>query len=214
MKRILILALTAVLAFSVVGPAAAKKKKPKPAAPAPIEMKFFLRTEPECATFSLSLIDGEDESDCYYGIDDMFNEYPEAKPAIGDPVDHYIATEGLPLKLDPSRKVVGSLSIAAYGATVQGQRAWAGIGNAEVDVTLKAEIAGEEKVLGTFSKAYFAPPNHLEVVDFEFTLDPALAGAVADSITLDVWTHGNVLFGRGIEHDSDPAPFVTIPGLK
>lgn len=216
MKKTLTLALAGLLAVALVGPAgAAKKKKPKPPpAPTPVELKFFLRTDPDCAALYLSLTDGEDETNCFFGVDDMLNEYPQAEPLIGDPVDHYVAADGVPLKLDATRKATGSFQIIAYpSGRVQGQPVWFGMGNAEVDVTLKAEIAGEEKVLGTFTKAYTAGPSHTEVVDFEFAIDPALHGLTANSVTLDVWTHGTVVFGRGIEHDSDPAPFVNIPAL-
>jgi hypothetical protein len=216
MKKLVTIVLVGLLAFGLLGPASAKKKKAKkPPAPVPVEMKFFLRTEPSCEAPFLSLTDGEDESNCFFGFDDMLNEYPQAEPVIGDPVDHYVAADGVPLKLDTTRKVVGSFQIIAYPSSrVSGQPVWFGMGNAEVDVTLKASIAGEEKVLGTFTKAYTAGPSHTEVVDFEFLLDPALQGATVDSLTLDVWTHGTVVFGRGIEHDSDPAPFVTVPALQ
>jgi hypothetical protein len=206
-KKTITLVLVGLLAFVVLGPAAAKKKKPKkPSAPVPVEVQYFLRTEEACEAPFLSTTDGEDVSDCFFGVDDMFNEYAAAQAAIGDPVDHYVAADGLPLKLDAARKAVGTISIRGWNGT--------GVGSAVVDLTLKATIAGEEKELGTFSHSYTAGPNQVEQVDFEITIDPAVAGLVAEGLTLDVYAHGNIILGRGVEHDSDPAPSITIPAFK
>jgi hypothetical protein len=209
-RKTITLMLVAVLALAVTGPVAAKKKK-KPR-PAPVDVQYFLRTGEGCE-LSLSLTDGEDASDCFYGVDDMFNEYPQLQgnAVFAEGTDHYIAAEGLPLTLDPTRKATGTISIRAYGAP--GTLTF-GIGNAEVDLTLKATVAGEEKELGTFTHAYTAGPNHVEVVEFEIPIDPAFAGVVAEGLTLDVWTHGTVLFGRGIEHDSEIPPSIKVPALK
>ncbi|MDQ3981881.1 MAG: hypothetical protein M3271_04285, partial [Actinomycetota bacterium] len=111
MKKTITLVLVGLLAFAVVGPADAKKKKPKKPTAVPVEVQFFLHTDEDCAAPFLSLSDGEDVTDCFFGVDDMFNEYPQAEPAFGDPVDHYVASEGLPLTLDPSRKVTGTITI-------------------------------------------------------------------------------------------------------
>lgn len=218
MRKTITLALTAALAFALVGPADAKKKKPKkPPAATPVEVQYFLRTEESCEAPFLSLTDGEDPSDCFFGIDDMFNEYPQLQgnAVFGEGTDHYTASEGLPLKLDASRKVTGTMTIRGYNPTVNGQGVimW-GIGEAEVDITLKATIAGAEKEIGTLNHAYTAGPNHLEKVDFEFTIDPSLNGAVVEGLTLDVRTHGTVIFGRGIEHDAEVPPSIKIPAFQ
>jgi hypothetical protein len=206
-KRFVALVLAGLLAFVIAGPASSKKKpKPKPKLKK-VSVQFFLHTEEGCSgQYLLTLADGEDATDCFFGVDDMLNEYPEAEPAIGNPVDSYVASEGVPLTLDASRKVTGTMTLVGWAGT--------GVGDAEVDITLKATIAGEEKEIGTLNHAYSPGPEHAETVEFEFTIDPTLNKAVADTLALDVYTHGNVLFGRGIEHDSEVPPSLTVPALK
>ncbi|MDQ3914528.1 MAG: hypothetical protein M3323_04230 [Actinomycetota bacterium] len=207
MKKLVTLGVVAVLALGLIGPADAKKKKKKKPAAAPVEVQYFLRMDEDCDAPFLSLTDGEETSDCFFAVDDMFNEYPQAQAAFGDPVDRYVAADGLPLTLDTSRTVTGSF-------TVRGWSGVGGVGLAEVDVTLVATIAGEEKEIGTFNHSYTAGPLHEEEIAFEMTLDPALAGVEVEGLTLGVHTHGNVVLGRGIEHDSDVPPSVKIPALK
>lgn len=213
MKRIVTFVLVGALAFGLLGPAQAKKKKPKPSAPTPVEIQYFLRTEENCEVFSLMLADGEDATDCAFVVDDMFNDNP--LPIQGPVVDSYVAAEGVPFVLDPTRKVTGSITLRGTGGSLAGQPIELGLGNAEVDLTLKATIAGEEKVLGTFNEAYSVmAPNQRHQIDFELTLDAALAGATVEALTLDVFTHGTVLGGRGIEHDAEVPPSIKIPALK
>ena len=202
-KKIVTLGLVGLLALGLLSPASAAKKKKKPKAPVPVEVQFFLRADDGCPEPYLSTEAGSADGFCYYGVDDMFNEYG-ADAAFGDPVDHYVATDGVPLKLDPARKVTGSITISGWAGT--------GIGPAELDVTLKGTIAGEEKVLGTFAESYTGEPNVDHVSEFEITIDPALAGAVLDGLTLDVYSHGTTLFGRGAEHNGQS--FIKVPAFQ
>ena len=204
MKKTITLALAAVLAFALLGPAEAKKKKPKkPPAPAPVEVQFFLRADTDCPETYLSTTAGTADDSCYFGVNDMFNELGE-NPIGGDPVRHYAATDGVPLTLDPTRKVTGTITVSGWSGT--------GLGNAELDVTLLATIAGEEKVLGTFTESYTGEANTDHVSTFEIVLDPSFAGAVAETLTLDVNAHGVTLFGRGVEHNGQS--FIKVPALK
>ena len=202
MKKIAIFVLASVLAFGLLGPAAAKKKK-KPPAPAPVEVQFFLRADADCPEPYLSTTAGSDDGGCYYGVNDAFNE---TGPALvsGDPVDHYVAVDGVPLTLDPTRKVTGSITVSGWAGT--------GLGNAELDVTLIGTIAGEEVTLGTFAESYTGEPNTNHTSEFEIALDPALAGAVVEGLTLDVYSHGVTVFGRGAEHNGQS--WIKVPGLK
>ena len=212
MKKLVTIAVVGALAFGLLGPAEAKKKK-KPKAPVPVEVQFFLHTEENCEVFSLTLTDGEDATDCAFVIDDMFNDDP--LPIQGPVVDSYTASEGVPLKLDPTRKVTGSITLRGTGGSLAGQPIELGMGNAEVDLTLKATIAGEEKVLGTYTESYTVlAPNQRHQIDFELTLDPALAGTTIDALVLDVFTHGTVVGGRGVEHDAEVPPSIKVPALQ
>jgi hypothetical protein len=204
LKKVAIFVLAGVLAFGLLGPAAAKKKKPKkPPALAPVEVQFFLRADTDCPEAYLSTTAGSEDDWCYYGLNDTFNETgPEA--VSGDPVDHYVAVDGVPLTLDPTRKVTGSLTISGWAGT--------GVGNAELDVALLATIGGEEKTLGTFAESYSGEPNTNHVAAFEIEIDPALAGAVVESLTLDVHSHGMTVFGRGAEHNGQS--WIKVPALQ
>ena len=200
MKKIITFVLVGVLAFGVLGPATAKKKAKKPV---PVDLQFFMRRD-DCATDAdnphLSLTDAED-ADCFGGAS-MLNEVlgKEATAEL------YPAADGVPVKLDPTRKVTGSISMRNWNG--------AGAGNVDVDLELIALIGGEEKPVGTFSTSYIAVPAQTEVIPYEMDLDPAVAGAVAEGLTLSVYHHGvNVGIAGGIEHD-DPVSFITIPALK
>ena len=202
MKKLMTFSLVAVLAFGLLAPAEAKKKKPKPA-PAPVELQFFMRADEGCEAPYLSLTAGTADDSCYYGVNDMFNEYP-SNPLAGDPVDHYVATDGVPFTIDPTRKVTGTVEISAWNGL--------GMGAGEVDVTLLGTIAGEEKELGTFHEAYTGEPDTNHVSNFEIELDPALAGVVIEGLTLDVYVHGVVVGGRGPEHNG--LSFVKVPAIQ
>lgn len=200
MKKVVTLAVVAALALVVVGPADAKKKKPKKLSPAAVQ--YFLRTAEDCTAPFLSTTDGEDV-DCIYG-DTGFSAVGEA--AGEDWSMTYVASDGLPLVLDTAGKVTGSMAIRGWNTA-------GGIGEAEVDLVLSATIAGEEKEIGTFNHAYSAGPAHVETIEFEMVLDPALAGVTLDGMSLNVYAHGLTVGGRGVEHD-DVVPSITIPALQ
>ncbi|HEX2293688.1 MAG TPA: hypothetical protein VHN37_00065 [Actinomycetota bacterium] len=203
MKKVITIGLAGLLAVSLLGPAAAaKKKKKKPPAPAPVELQFFMRRD-DCNTDAdnphLSLTDAED-FDCIPSAT-LNNVYG---PEIA--TDVYPAADGVPLTLDPTRKVTGSLSLRSWNG--------AGIGIVDVDIKLLGVIAGEEKELGAVQTSYTAVPAETAVVTYEIELDPALAGAVAEGLTLTVFTHGaNAGIAGGVEHD-DPPSWVKVPALQ
>lgn len=208
MRKIVTLALAGLLAFALLGPAsAAKKKKPKkPPAPVPVELQFFLRAEESCAEAYLSLTDGEDV-DCLYS--DSFLNPLYAGPVGGatgiDPVIHYTAADGVPLTLDTTRKVAASIATRGWNQT--------GVGVSEWEFALVGEVAGEEKVLATHTVSTTTGPAEPSLLEFEMELDPALAGAVVDTLRLDVMIDGTFVGGRGIEHD-EPASTIKVPALK
>lgn len=201
MKKILVLLVVGALAVGVLGPAAAKKKK-KPKAPVPVELQYFLRTDADCAAPFLSLKDAED-GDCIYGDGGLADVYSQS--GLLDMTSHYVAADGLPVTLDPTRHVTGEVAIRGWNGT--------GVGAAEIEFTLIATIAGEEKELGTYSESYTAGPQETKVIAFEMTLDPALAGATVEALTLDVNAHGVTVGGRGVEHD-EPVSSIQVPALQ
>lgn len=200
----MILMLVGLLGLAVLGPAAAKKKKPKkPPAPVPVELQFFMRRD-NCNSDAdnphLSLTDSPDDVECIPSAT-LNNVYgPEIATEL------YPAADGVPLTLDPSRKVTGSISFRSWNGV--------GVGPVDVDIKLLGVIGGEEKELGAVQTSYTAVPAETAVVTYEMSLDPALAGMVAEGLTLTVFTHGaNVGIAGGVEHD-DPVSFVKIPALQ
>lgn len=206
MKRIITLALVAVLALSIIGPAdAAKKKKKKKRRAVPIELQYFLRAPESCNDGPfLSLTDGED-ADCVYGDTILNPVYGATGGALADPVLHYPAVDGVPLRLDPSRKVSAAISTRGWNNTGAGVSDWT--------FTLIATIAGEEKEIGTHSASQQTGPADPKVLEFEMEIDPATAGAVVEEIRLDIYIEGVLIGGRGVEHD-EPVSSITIPAFK
>lgn len=203
MKKLIVLGLVSGLVLGVFGPADAKKKKKKPAAPVPVELQFFLRTNGDCDAPFLSLTDGED-GDCVYGDGGIVGEvYQET--GLLDMVNHYAATDGLPLQLDTSRPLAGSIGVRGWNG--------AGVGQAEVEFTLFGTIAGEEVELGTYSESYTAGPQETTVFELNVELDAKYAGATVEGLKLDVYIHGATIGGRGVEHD-EPVSFIKVPALQ
>jgi hypothetical protein len=201
-KKTIILVLVAILGISLIGPATAKRKKRKPKAPVPVELPYFLRMDAECTAPSLSLVDAEDP-DCVYGDGGLADAYQEA--GLLDMVAHYVAADGLPFVLDTARHVTGSIGIRGWNG--------AGVGDAQVDITLFGTIAGEEVELGTYSEAYTPLPQETKVIELDLEIDPAFAGATIEGLKLDIYSHGLTLGGRGVEHD-EPVSMIKVPALK
>lgn len=203
MRKIVIFMLVGLLGVAVLGPAAAKKKKPKkPAAPVPVELQYFLRAPESCTTDSfLSLTDGTD-ADCVY-VDSATNAVATA--AGLDAWMHYPAVDGLPLTLDTARKVVATIATRGANGT--------GAGPTSFEFVLVGTVAGEEKELARHTESGTFGPGEIKTMEFEMTLDPALAGAILEGLRLDVYVEGPALVGRGIEHD-EPVSSIKVPALK
>lgn len=203
MKRLLILALVGALALSIAGPAAAKKKKKKEKPPAPVELQYFLRATESCNDGPfLSLTDAEDV-DCVYGDTVLNPIYGGA--GVLDPVLHYPAVDGLPLTLDPSRKVAASISTRGWNSTGAGISDWT--------FTLIATVGGEEKEIATHSASQTTGPAETNVLEFEMELDPAVAGTVTEELRLDIYIEGVLVGGRGVEHD-EPVSSIIVPAFE
>ena len=218
MKKTLIAVLVlALVGGSLAAPAVAKKKKKKPA-PVAVDQQFFLRDADGCETSEnqLSLTDGVDAG-CWYADSGVLYDVVVGAGLLtpADLGQSWTAVDGTPLTLDASKPIVGEISTASGACLVDGGCAPVGIGagQATLDVTVFATIAGEEKELGTFSESYVVVPGAPHTSKVEIPVDAALTGQEVESLRVLTYLHGAAM-GHGIIVLDDPTSFITVPSFK
>ena len=99
------------------------------------------------------------------------------------------ATEGLPLTLDATRAIRGT--IHASSMDVGGGLPPLGAGPATLHGAVTATVAGDEKVLGTFTAEYLVgSAQKTYEVPFEVAPDAALGEAELTTFALELWSGG------------------------
>jgi hypothetical protein len=198
-----------------VAEAAKKKKKPKPApAPVQVDQKFYMRRD-GCNTDAdnarLSLTDGPDVDGnlCGWLESGILNE---VLIAAGEaPVaDAWPMADGLPLTLDTSKPITGSVTVVSsyLGAAPDNGLA---AGAPELVVDLVGTSGGEDVVIGTATVPYQVTPAASKyTIEFEIKADGALNNKVFESVTMTTAVRGPAA-GHGLYELDDPASFVTIP---
>ncbi|MFN2526996.1 MAG: hypothetical protein ABR505_12170 [Actinomycetota bacterium] len=176
-----------VLALMTVMAPAQAKKKPKLV---PVEVTFYnVGSGDACG--NLTLTQSEGDGGCgnpFFGI------LEPASPLGADPMPH-IAVDGLPLTLDASKPITGSVTASSYNLATDGPDV-VGIGQAVLQMTLTGTAGGQDVTIGEFvSEPYTVTPAQRDyVVEFEITPDEAANGKVLDSLTLTLKNTGNSLF--------------------
>lgn len=179
-------ALVALMLVLAVAPAQAKKKKVKLV---PADLTYYnVGSGDACG--SLTLTQSEGDGGCgnpFFGI------LAPASPTGTDPMPH-LAIDGLPLTLDASKPIMGSVTVESYALALGPDIV--GIGQAVLQVTLTGTTGGEEVTIAEFeSPAYTVTPAEASyIVEVELTPDEALSGKVFDSLTLSLKNVGNSLF--------------------
>lgn len=195
MRKAIAAAVVLVLVVAV-GPVQAKKK-PKLV---PTNVTYYSVGSGD-ACGSLTLTQGEGDGGCgnpFYGL------LEPASPTGADPMQH-LAVDGLPLTLDASKPITGSITVSSYTLNDIGPDV-VGIGNAVLQISLTGTSGGEEVTIGEFESApYMVTPAQQDyVVEVEITPDEALNGKVFDSLTMSLKNTGNSLF-----HGAYPADGTT-----
>jgi hypothetical protein len=154
------------------------------ATPAAQTTRFYLRRD-GCGTTSdnphLSVTSGTDGGE---GCGLVLN----AVVGLGGDVDQgafvdYPAADGLPLALDSSRAVIGTIDLTGTA-----------VGAVEVDVSLEALVGGQGVPVGaTTTTTVLDPTVSDNPVTFEIQPDASLAGADVQGLDLRVHIHGPAL---------------------
>ncbi|MDQ4124770.1 MAG: hypothetical protein M3134_04100 [Actinomycetota bacterium] len=209
------LALGVVVGSFGVAEAAKKKKKPKPVpAATQVDQKFFLRRD-DCGGDAdnprLSLTDGADEAGnlCGWLFSGILNEVV-IRAGDAPTNDAWVMADGLPLTLDTSKAITGSVTLVSSRLNAApGQGAAAG--QARFVVDLVGTSGGEEVVIGTAAVDYMVTPAaSTYTVDFEIKPEAALEKKVFEAITMTTTIRGPVA-GHGLYELDNPASTVTIP---
>jgi hypothetical protein len=208
-KPLIALVAIGLVAGAIAAPAqAAKKKKPKPkppAAPVQADQKYYLvnLNDGDCAEEGMLLM--LDQIDVGGGCGSLFGgpantafdaatgdvctpDTPVQSPVCGT-ISHH-AGEGLPVALDATKKITGTIFISSYTGASENP-AGLGVGAATFNMRLSGTVNGEEKELGTFSAEYTVTPDkQVYEVPFEIALDAALDKAELSTLVMDLWNTG------------------------
>lgn len=204
MRRFLVVALVVgLVGGSLVGPVEAKKKKKKKA-PVAVDQTYFLRNTAEsgCAAESLQLLleAGDAGGSCGSAFSGFVNEVlvrafggpctPATPAGTACGTITYQAGEGLPLVLDASKKVTGTIFVVSY----RGHSANPGgltAGPTTFSMTLRGDSDGEEKEIGTFTADYtVTPAQQVYEVPFEIEVAAELDKAEFTTLFVDLLNRG------------------------
>lgn len=206
-KPLIALVAIGLVAGAIAAPAQAKKKKPKPkpAAPVQADQKYYLvnMNEGDCASEGMLLM--LDQVDVGGGCGSLFAgpvntalitgtqgictpDTPVQGPICGA-ITH-TAGEGLPVTLDATKKITGTIFVSSYTGVSQNPAGLAA-GAATFHMRLVGTVDGEEKELGTFSADYTVTPDkQLYEVPFEIAIEGALDKAELSTLAVDLWNTG------------------------
>ena len=222
-KRLIAVALIGGLIAGGITTAEAKKKrkkKKKKPVPVQVDTTYFLRADSaesvDAANLHLSIEDGADAGNGY-----GWAEYGAWNEAFGNAgqddlvlKDIWPATDGLPLKLDASKKAAGTLYLSSWNpGSAAGQTA-SPPGRPTLDVELTGDVGGETISLGTASVTYDLSPTSAQYeVKFEIELADELDKKQLTALTMTVTQRGAAQQHGSYELD-DPASFLVVPSWK
>lgn len=187
-----------VLAVVLAAPAAAGVTSRKPETP---DRTFYLVAAPQKGKCALSLDPGRAESSRGCGT--------RADAATGSETVWFPALDGLPLSLDVTRPIHGTVTV--HSRYLVGWVVPSGGGVAQLTVTVAGTAGGKEVTVGTFtSEPYTVTPDELEY-EVEFRIDPdeALAGDALTDLRL-----GPEVTGPNVHHNlyyADARSTMTLP---
>ena len=190
-----------------------KAKKPPARKLVPMQKKFFLRQTEDCIEHKehLSLTDGPD-LECWT-VDDFASDV-YAPTNLIPLVDVWPAADGVPFTLNVSKPITGKISVGSADCLLSGVCApfGVGVGRAQLDVVLEAQIDGATVSLGEFHATYEVVPDEIYTFDLNMKLPASLRNQTVRNLTLSTFTHGPVV-NHGIVQLDDPASYVSLPAL-
>lgn len=220
MRKIIVLALVALMAVSLIGGAEAKKRK-KPKGPVSVDQKFYLRQDGDSCSAAhnfLSLTDGPDLA-CFlvfggavYTANEAVSDGSGGQvPVAVSGSETWAMEDSLPIVLDTTKHLTGELVVR--GGEIQDPAPSASAGEAMFGMDITGEVAGEVKEIGTVEEDWTTSPGDKHVVKVDIAIDPAFAGVAFDSITLDTYMRGASIGPHTVELDN-PAAYLIFPTIK
>lgn len=216
------LALGVVVGSLGVAEAARKKpkkpKKPKPpvAAPVQVDQKFFMRRDAcegagadSTDNARLSLEDGPDEggNTCGWLDSGVLNEVYSTSGAETPVADVWPVADGLPLVLDATKPVAGTINVRSSWAGPVGIAA----GQVEMIIDITGVSGGEDVVVGSATVSYeVTPAAILYEVPFEIKPGAELDKKSFESLVMTTTIMGPNA-GHGLYELDEPPSTVTIP---
>lgn len=172
--------------FAATAQAAKKKKKKKPV---PIDLTYHLVWGGEACALSVTADAASEEDSCadpFWGlVGDQLGGGPALAPAV----------DGLPLTVDTTKPVTGTLYVQSWYLTGEVPDVM-GIGQPQIEIKLTGMSAGEELVIGEHTTDAYtvtpAEPNY--TVEFEFEPSADVAKKVFEELTLSLEVVGNSMF--------------------
>lgn len=212
MRKFLALTVVAGLIGGYVGAAPAQGARLVPKT-----SKFFLRDDNVCESPDyLSRKDGPD-SGCWQS-DSFLNEPIISQAGLIDRdeiADHFVARDGVPLTLNAKKAITGTIATysgSCYDAAVPCAPVGVGVGQAQVDIIVRAFINGAEVVLGEQTATFEVVPGDPHVTEVNLEIDDALNKKKVTSLRVSIFFHGAALFHSGVELEN-PASSISVPTL-
>ena len=191
-RKIAVVLALGLVVGSLAGTADAKKKKPKPApAPVAVDVKFELGMEGDVCALSTTPMPGD--GDCGSPFWGLLGSELEPDPLGAS------AVNGLPLTIDATKPIKGTIVVESYAAAVGPDIV--GVGRPSVVITAIGTSGGEEIALGEFtSDPYVVTPASVEYpVEFEITVPADHDKKVLDGLTLTWEVTGPSMFHGAVQ---------------
>lgn len=185
MRRSIVLVLIVGLAPAAAPAMAGSRLKVK----APRERTLYLVPGAERFECALSTDLGRADTTRSCGGDDFDGV---TGPYLGSPPSKFPAIDGVPLKLDVKRPILGRVTVRS--TSLWGFFGHLGVGEARVMARVTGVAGGEEVIVGeTVSEPYTVTPEEDDyVVEFRIDPDAALAGVTLDALNLELEITGQV----------------------
>jgi hypothetical protein len=200
MRRSIVVLLVVALAFGALAPAQAKKKKKKK--PVPVEVTYNVGYQGEACVLSVTTDLATEDGSCG---DPFAGSTTGPVAGSGEPV-RVTAVDGLPLTLDASKPITGTLHMGSYTLAAladAGAGQPLGFGEAQWHIVLTGTSGGTDITIGEVdTEAYTVMPGTGDYeVTFEITPPTETAKKVFDALTLSLEQTGSATLHGALQPD-------------